>query len=62
VIGYTTRDIGVVYRALCALAGLALLIPMGFFSGARYANILGACMVIVLLFIEFSTRQKAKGA
>jgi len=32
VIGYTTRIIGILYRTLCALAGLALLIPMGFFS------------------------------
>jgi TRAP transporter 4TM/12TM fusion protein len=62
VIGYTTRIIGVFYRALCALAGLALLIPMGFFSGARYVNILGACLAVILLFIEYSARKKTKVA
>jgi TRAP transporter 4TM/12TM fusion protein len=62
VIGYTTRIIGLLYRALCALAGLALLIPMGSFSGARYVNILGACLAVTLLFIEYSARKKTKVA
>jgi TRAP transporter 4TM/12TM fusion protein len=60
VIGYTTRIIGVFYRALCALAGLALLIPLGQFNEARYVNILGACLAAVLLFMEFSARKRAK--
>jgi TRAP-type uncharacterized transport system fused permease subunit len=59
-IGYTRRIIGVFYRALCALAGLALLIPLGQFKEARYLNIFGACLAAVLLFIEFSARKRAK--
>ncbi len=62
VIGYTTRIIGVFYRALCALAGLALLIPIGSFNGARYVNIFGACLAVVLLFIEYSARKRTKVA
>jgi TRAP-type uncharacterized transport system fused permease subunit len=62
VIGYTTRIIRMSYRALCALAGLALLIPLGQFNEARYVNILGACLAAVLLFIEFSARKRAKVA
>jgi TRAP transporter 4TM/12TM fusion protein len=60
VVGYTTRIIGMLYRALCAVAGFALLIPIGLFNGARYVNILGACLAVVLLFIEFSARKRAK--
>ncbi len=60
VIGYTMRTIGVVYRALLAVAGLALLIPMGLFAGGRYANIAGACMGAILLLREFSARHKMK--
>jgi TRAP transporter 4TM/12TM fusion protein len=59
-IGFTTRTIGVMYRALCALAGLALLIPIGLFSGARYVNILGACLAVILLFVEYSTHRRSK--
>jgi len=62
VIGYTTRIIRMSYRALCALAGLALLIPLGQFNEARYVNILGACLAAVLLFMEFSARKRAKVA
>jgi len=62
VIGYTTRIVGLFYRALCALAGLALLIPLGQFKEARYVNILGACLAVILLFIEFSARRRAKAA
>jgi TRAP transporter 4TM/12TM fusion protein len=61
-IGYTTRIIGVLYRALCALAGLALLLPLGLFSLVRYVNILGACLAVGLLFIEFSVRRRTKAA
>jgi TRAP-type uncharacterized transport system fused permease subunit len=60
VVGFTTRIVGVFYRALCALAGLALLTPLGQFNEARYVNILGACLAAMLLFIEFSARQKMK--
>jgi TRAP transporter 4TM/12TM fusion protein len=60
VIGYTTRIIGAGYRTVCALAGLALLIPMGLFSGARYVNIFGACLAVILLFVEYSTQRRAK--
>jgi TRAP transporter 4TM/12TM fusion protein len=62
VVGYTTRIIGLGYRALCALAGLALLIPMGLFTGARSVNILGACLAAILVFTEFSVRRRAKKA
>jgi TRAP transporter 4TM/12TM fusion protein len=62
VIGYTMRTIGMLYRTLCALAGFALLIPIGIFNEARYANILGACLAAILLLIEYSARRRAKGA
>jgi TRAP transporter 4TM/12TM fusion protein len=62
VIGYTTRIVGMLYRALCGLAGFALLIPIGLFSGARYVNILGACLAVVLLFAEVLVRRRVKVA
>jgi hypothetical protein len=60
VIGYTTRRIGALYRGVCAITGLGLLIPIGLFAGGRYLNVAGACLAIILLFTEFSARQKMK--
>ncbi len=59
-IGYTVRTIGMFYRALYAVTGLALLIPMSLFAGGRYLNIAGACLAAILLVTEFSARQRIR--
>jgi TRAP transporter 4TM/12TM fusion protein len=60
VIGYTTRIVGLFYRFICAVGGLALLIPIGAFAGGRYINIAGACIAAMLLLKEYSVHKRNK--
>ncbi len=61
VIGYTTRIVGMFYRLICGVAGLALMIPIGSFAEGRYFNIAGACIAVILLFREYSAHKRNKG-
>jgi TRAP-type uncharacterized transport system fused permease subunit len=61
VIGYTTRIVGMSYRLICGVAGLALMIPIGSFPEGRYFNIAGACIAVILLFREYSAHKRNKG-
>jgi hypothetical protein len=60
VIGYTTRIVGMFYRLICGVAGLALMVPIGSFAEGRYFNIAGACIAVILLFREYSAHKRNK--
>jgi TRAP-type uncharacterized transport system fused permease subunit len=61
VIGFTTRNVGPFYRLICAVGGLALMIPMGAFAEVRYINIAGACIAVMLILREYAAHKRNKG-
>jgi TRAP transporter 4TM/12TM fusion protein len=60
VIGFTTRTVGMSYRLICAVAGLALLIPVGALAWGHYINIGGGCIAVMLFFREYAAHKRNK--
>jgi TRAP-type uncharacterized transport system fused permease subunit len=57
VMGYSVRHLGIGGRLLYGIAGLFLLLPVGAFAEARWLNIVGGVMAVVLFVWERSRRR-----
>jgi len=62
VIGYSFRPLGAGARLLYIVAGVALLLPLGAFSGARTINLIGAGLALALVAAERVARRRASMA
>ena len=60
VTGYSVRILGGGYRLAYFLAGLFLIMPFNAFPAARWLNLAGAVMAVVLLVNDFRTRSTQK--
>jgi TRAP-type uncharacterized transport system fused permease subunit len=56
IMGYATRPLGLVDRALYFIAGVCLMLPVNIFPTARWLNVAGFCIGVGLLIWERMTR------
>ena len=56
--GYALRMMGVFRRIVCAVAGVAMLIPMGLFAGGLFVNLAGVVIGAMFLYMEISGRRR----
>jgi hypothetical protein len=55
--GYSVRHLRLADRVVYGVTGLFLLLPVGAFPAARWFNIAGAALVVVLLMWERTMRR-----
>ena len=57
--GYSASRIGPGLRLLYGVSGLCLLLPLNAFEAAKWLNLLGACLAVVVIFLERIARRAA---
>jgi TRAP-type uncharacterized transport system fused permease subunit len=56
--GYSIRVLPMLNRAVFAVAGIALMLPLGIFSGSRYVSLAGLVVGAAMLAADFATRRQ----
>ena len=62
IMGYGFRPMGLLNRALHGVAGASLIVPIQAFAGGRTLNVVGAALLVALLFSEVMLRRRRASA
>jgi TRAP transporter 4TM/12TM fusion protein len=56
--GYSIRVLPILNRAIFAMAGIALMLPIGIFNGSRFVNLAGLLVGAAMLAADFAARKQ----
>jgi len=56
--GYSIRVLPILHRAVFAVAGIALMLPIGIFNGSRYVSLAGLVVGAAMLAADFTARKQ----
>jgi len=56
--GYSIRVLPILNRAIFAVAGIALMLPIGIFNGSRYVSLAGLVVGAAMLAADFAARKQ----
>lgn len=60
IMGYSVRRLGYIERAVHLVAGMLLMLPAGAFAAARWCNLAGVAIALMLLLRERTRRSRAR--
>jgi TRAP transporter 4TM/12TM fusion protein len=56
--GYSIRVLPILNRAIFAVAGIALMLPIGIFNGSRFVSLAGLVVGAAMLAVDFAARKQ----